>query len=99
MNFAQSLRITPNSVSTLTNGLVRLGMLERHAGTSDRRTVELTLTEQAAGHHSPAGAPTNKETVSRALTSMPIADQRRIQEALTSLRRFVDRLDALADDP
>ena len=95
---AQSLRIAPNSVSTLTNGLVRLGMLERQRGTTDRRTVELTLTERGRASLTRWHA-TNEEMVSRALASMPIADQRRIQHALTSLRRFVERLDAQADDP
>jgi DNA-binding MarR family transcriptional regulator len=95
---AHSLRIAPNSVSTLTNNLVRLGMLERHCGTIDRRTVELTLTERGRASLTRWHA-TNEDMISRALESIPIVDQRRIQHALDSLRQLVERLDAQADDP
>jgi DNA-binding MarR family transcriptional regulator len=95
---AQSLRIAPNSVSTLTNNLVRLGMLERRCGTIDRRTVELTLTERGRASLTRWHA-TNEDMISRALESIPIVDRRRIQHALNSLRQLVERLDAQADDP
>jgi DNA-binding MarR family transcriptional regulator len=95
---AQSLHIAPNSVSTLTNGLTRLGMVERRRGSNDRRTVELTLTERGRASLARWHA-TNEDIVSRALASISIADQRRIQRALTSLHHLVERLDPQADDP
>ena len=41
---ARALRLAPNSVTTLVNGLQRLGLVARAEGTNDRRTVRLTLT-------------------------------------------------------
>ncbi len=93
---ADSLHIAPNSVSTLTNDLVKLGMIERCRGTADRRTVELTLT--AAGVKSLAQwQATNEELISVALSAVSADDRVRIARALPSLHRLVERLDAPAD--
>ena len=94
---ADSLHIAPNSVSTLTNDLVELGMIERCRGTADRRTVELNLTSR--GRKSLAlWQATNEELISVALTSLTADDSRRIARALSSLRNFVEQLDAQADN-
>jgi DNA-binding MarR family transcriptional regulator len=95
---AVSLRIAPNSVSTLTNELVRLGMLERRRGTADRRTVELMLTPRGRDLLGQWHA-TNESLVSRALESIPADDQLWIQRALSSLQRLAEQVDAQADEP
>jgi len=95
---ASSLRVAPNSVSTLAHDLVRLGMLERRRGTTDRRTVELALTD--LGHAALARwQTTNEELIHGALTSLSADERRRIERALPALRRLVGQLDARADAP
>ncbi|MGH3786687.1 MAG: MarR family winged helix-turn-helix transcriptional regulator [Pseudonocardiaceae bacterium] len=46
---ARLLRLAPNSVSTLVNGLQTRNLITRSGSTSDRRTISLTLTD--AGDH------------------------------------------------
>lgn len=42
---ARLLRLAPNSVTTLVNGLRTRGLITRTGGSGDRRTVSLTLTD------------------------------------------------------
>ena len=47
-DLAGLLHLAANSVSTLANAMVSAGMLDRSPGTTDKRTVEFTLTPRGA---------------------------------------------------
>jgi len=95
---ARRLRLAPNSVTTLVNALLALGMLARSDGRGDRRTVTLHLT--------PAGAATlarwqaaNTLILHTALAALPTDLQQAVNVALPALEHLIDQIDALADQP
>lgn len=93
---ARLLRLAPNSVTTLVNGLQTRNLITRAGGGPDRRTVSLTLTgtgEQAVRHwHT-----TNAAILRTALTELHPAWQHLLTAALPALRELVQAIDTLAE--
>lgn len=94
---AQALRLAPNSVSTLVNGLASAGMLERTAGATDKRAVRYTLTAAGAAHVS-SWREVNGASLASAIEALPPADRDVLRQALPVLIRLVDLLDEQTDD-
>ncbi|WP_236787707.1 MarR family winged helix-turn-helix transcriptional regulator [Amycolatopsis sp. GM8] len=93
---ARLLRLAPNSVTTLVNGLRTRNLITRAGGGPDRRTVSLTLTvtgEQAVAHwHT-----TNAAILRSALTELHPAWQQLLTASLPALRELIHAIDALAE--
>ncbi len=95
---ARQLRLAPNSVTTLANGLQSRGLVTRTSGGGDRRTVALRLT--------PAGAravrqwqTTNAAILQAAVASLHPGWQHLLAAAVPALRELVSAIDELADQP
>lgn len=95
---ARLLRLAPNSVTTLANGLEARGLVTRTSGHPDRRTVALCLT--------PAGADavhrwqaTNATILQAAMSGLHPGWQHLLTAALPALRELVSAIDSLADEP
>jgi DNA-binding MarR family transcriptional regulator len=93
---ARLLRLAPNSVTTLVNGLHARQLITRAAGRSDRRTVSLNLT--------PAGAQavqqwqtTNRTILHDALGELHPAWQHVLSGALPALDELIRAIDATVD--
>ncbi len=93
---AQLLNLRKNSVTTLVNGLTRLGMISRGAADGDRRAVELTLTEDGrrAVH---AWQATNSEILHIALSTLTVQERRALARATPALDALTCAIDRLAD--
>lgn len=93
---ARLLRLAPNSVTTLVNGLRARDLIARADGNGDRRTVSLTLTEtgsQAVRRwHT-----TNTAILRAALGDLHPAWQHLLTASLPALRELVNAIDALAE--
>lgn len=93
---ARLLNLAPNSVTTLVNGLRAKDLVTRADGSTDRRTVVLTLTESGrqAVHnwHS-----TNATILHSALAELHPAWQHLLTASLPALRELVQAIDSLAD--
>lgn len=96
---AQLLRLAPNSVTTLVNGLVARGMVARGSGGGgDRRTVSLSLT--ADGERAVrTWQATNAAILRAALADLHPGWRQLIAAALPAFRELVAAIDALADRP
>lgn len=93
---ATSLRMAPNSVSTLAQGLEAIGMLRRSAGVHDRRTVELTLS--AAGIEAVREwQATNATMLGVALEGLSDQDRKALAAALPAIRHLIDLIDEAVD--
>lgn len=93
---ATSLRMAPNSVSTLAQGLETIGMLYRSAGVHDRRTVELTLS--AAGIEAVRQwQATNATMLGAALGGLADHDRTALAAALPAIRSLIDGIDEAVD--
>lgn len=93
---ARLLRLAPNSVTTLVNGLRARNLITRASGGPDRRTVSLTLTptgEQAVRQWHM----TNAAILRNALAEVHPAWQHLLTAALPALRELIDAIDSLAD--
>lgn len=89
---AQALRLAPNSVTTLVNGLLTRGLVTRADGIGDRRTVHLTLT--AAGEAAVHGwQATNAGILRDALRELPGASRQALADLLPVLRDLVEAID------
>jgi DNA-binding MarR family transcriptional regulator len=93
---ARQLRLAPNSVTTLVNGLSKQDMVTRSDGGRDRRTVSLTLT--------PSGAEavrtwhtTNADILGAALDDLHPGWQHLLTAALPALRELVLAIDTITD--
>ncbi len=89
---ARSLRLAPNSVTTLVNGLQARGLVTREEGTDDRRTVRLALT--AAGQEAVRGwQATNAGILRDALRDLPASSRQALADLLPVLRDLVEAID------
>lgn len=93
---ARSLRLAPNTVTTLVNGLARTGMVTRTDDPTDRRMVRLALT--SAGHDALASwAGTNELILHRAQENLTDEQRAALRAALPALTQLVAVIDAVAD--
>ena len=93
---ARTLRLAPNSVTTLVNGLRGRGLVTRAEGTADRRTVRLTLTaegEQAVRRWQA----TNAGILRDALAQLPGASREALTGLLPALLELVEAIDRATD--
>ena len=93
---AKLLRLAPNSVTTLVNGLTGRGLVTRTGGGGDRRTVALELTGAgaAAVRH---WQETNAAILRAALASLHPGWQHLLTAALPALTELITAIDNLAD--
>lgn len=93
---ARLLRLAPNSVTTLVNGLRSRRLVQRGADSSDRRAVSLTLTP--AGDQAVARwHKTNAGILRAALSALPADHQRLLVSAFPALHELIGAIDALAE--
>jgi len=85
---ARTLHLADNSVSTLVNQLVTVGLIERRPDPSDRRTARLTLTESARERMTQWRAG-RAQLVGTALARLSDDDARAIEDALPALHRLL----------
>ncbi|GLY66958.1 MarR family winged helix-turn-helix transcriptional regulator [Amycolatopsis taiwanensis] len=93
---ARALRLAPNSVTTLVNGLATRELVTRASGDNDRRTVRLTLTgsgERAVG----AWQATNAAILRGALADLHPGWRQLLTAALPALRELITAIDQLTD--
>ncbi|PZS40957.1 MAG: MarR family transcriptional regulator [Pseudonocardiales bacterium] len=88
----RALHLAANSVSTLVNQLVELGMLVRQTAPDDRRAAQLWLTELAT-HRLAAWRQARVELITGGVARLPVADRQALTEALPALRALVVALD------
>jgi DNA-binding MarR family transcriptional regulator len=93
---ARLLHLRPNSVTTLVNGLVTAGMINRVAVADDRRAVALGLTDEGvlAVH---AWQSTNSGVLRLAMASLTPAHRRALLRATPALDALTHAVDRLAD--
>ncbi|KAA9152772.1 MarR family transcriptional regulator [Amycolatopsis acidicola] len=94
---ARKLRLAPNSVTTLVNGLRKRELVTSAGGTEDRRTVRLELTGdgEAAVRR---WQTTNARILGEALGKLHPGWQHVLSAALPALHELVGAIDELADD-
>lgn len=93
---ARSLRLAPNTVTTLVNGLARGAMLTRTDDPSDRRMVRLDLTP--AGRTALADwASVNEQILHRAQANLAGGQRDALRAALPALTQLIAEIDAVAD--
>ena len=102
---ARTLRLAPSSVATLLSGLQSAGYVTRTpggpggpgaAGTGDRRTVSLDLSDQGATAVS-RWHRVNEEIIQAALAALPQRDRAALRDAAPALRDLTSSIDAQAD--
>ena len=96
-DLAGLLRLAPNSVSTLANALVGAGMLARSPGSSDKRTVEYTLTPGGL-HEVTQWRATNSALLQNAIEALSSRDLRLLSAALPVLDRLIAVIDAQSEE-
>jgi DNA-binding MarR family transcriptional regulator len=95
---ARRLRLAPNSVTTLVNGLHTKGLITRSAGTTDARTVVLALT--GAGQRAvDTWKATNAAIIHAALNALAPGHHETLAGALPALRELTQAIDELANMP
>ena len=93
---AQLLKLAPNTVTTMVNGLHAKDLVTRTNGSGDRRTVALELTEP--GRDAVQRWQTNNtEILEAAVTNLHPAWQHLLTAALPALRELVGSIDDLAE--
>ncbi|WP_216898034.1 MFS transporter [Nocardia alni] len=92
---ARLLRLAPNSVTTLANGLVTQGMITRAPG-EDRRAVTLTLTDAGAAAVRDWQS-TNTDILRTALDDLHPGWQHLLAAAMPALSELTRAIDTLAD--
>jgi DNA-binding MarR family transcriptional regulator len=89
---ARALRLAPNSVTTLVNGLQARGLVTRADGVGDRRTVHLALT--AAGEEAVRRwQATNAGILHDALRDLPAESRSALAELLPVLGDLVEAIE------
>ena len=94
-DLAGLLHLAANSVSTLANAMVSAGMLDRSPGTTDKRTVEFTLTPRGAQLVG-QWRTTNTALLLSAITALDPQDRHILNKALPVLERLVAAIDEQA---
>lgn len=93
---ARALRLAPNTVTTLVNGLVTRKLVTRASGDNDRRTIRLTLT--ASGEHAVGDwQATNAAILRDALADLHPGWRQLLAVALPALRELITAIDHLTD--
>lgn len=95
---AQTLRLAPNSVSTLANTLAAAGMLQRASDAADKRGVTYSLTPSGAAQVA-SWRHTNASSLAAALDALTARERRLITAAIPALTRLVVVLDEQTDHP
>jgi DNA-binding MarR family transcriptional regulator len=95
---AQTLRLAPNSVSTLVNTLAAAGMLQRGTNAADKRGVTYSLTPAGAAHVA-SWRHTNATSLAGALAALTARERQLITAAIPALNRLVVVLDEHTDYP
>jgi DNA-binding MarR family transcriptional regulator len=90
---ARALHLAANSVSTLVNQLIDMGMLVRDTAPGDRRAARLWLTDTATERLA-LWREARVELIADALGELAIADRQAIADALPALRTLLIVLDA-----
>jgi DNA-binding MarR family transcriptional regulator len=93
---ARVLRLAPNSVTTLVNGLQARQLVTRTSGSGDRRTVALALTETGA-HAVGQWQATNASILRAAVVGLHPGWQHLLTAALPALTELVSAIDNLTD--
>lgn len=89
-SLASKLAVTPPSVTTVVDGLVQRGLVERRHALSDRRRVSVTLTE--SGQHILAEA--DDQVGARLADILTEADPDALALALAGVERWREAMDA-----
>ncbi|MCL1871958.1 MAG: MarR family transcriptional regulator [Promicromonosporaceae bacterium] len=95
---ARLLRLAPNSVTTLVNGLHAQGLVARTPDDDDRRAVLLTLTPDGE-HAVERWQATNAAILRRALHDLHPAWQHLITAALPALGELIHAIDEPGEPP
>jgi DNA-binding MarR family transcriptional regulator len=93
---ARRLRLAPNSVTTLVNGVQSRGLITRSRSPEDARFVTLDLTPEGAKAVE-SWQVTNATIVQAALETLADDQQRSLLEALSALRELTLAIDAQAE--
>lgn len=88
----RALHLAANSVSTLVNQLIDIGMLERQTAPEDRRAARLWLTDRAK-QRLEAVRQVRVDLVANGVAGLSGDDRRALTEALPALRALVAALD------
>lgn len=89
----RALHLAANSVSTLVNQLIDLGMLVRETDPNDRRAAQLRLTHAATLRLS-ALRQARIDLITDGVAGLPIADREALTRAMPALRALLVTLDA-----
>lgn len=92
----RALHLAANSVSTLVNQLIDLGMLERQTAPDDRRAARLWLTDTAKQQLA-AFRQVRVDLVANGVAGLSDADRQALTEALPALRALLTALDMEED--
>jgi DNA-binding MarR family transcriptional regulator len=90
---ARTLRLAPNSVTTLVNGLQARGLVTKTHSTEDARAIALELTEAGRAAVTRWHA-LNTSIVESALATLDPRHQRALATALPALHELVQAIDA-----
>ena len=93
---ARLLRLAPNSVTTLVNGLQKQHMITRGEGESDRRAVVLSLTEDGDRAVREWHA-TNESILRAAIAELHPAWQHLLSASQPALRELVHAIDTVTE--
>lgn len=93
---AQLLKLAPNSVTTMVNGLRVKNLVTRTSGSADRRTVALELTDNGL-HAVRRWQAHNADILQTAMTNLHPAWQHLLIAALPALHELVGAIDDLTD--
>jgi DNA-binding MarR family transcriptional regulator len=89
----RALHLAANSVSTLVNQLIELGMLVRQTAPDDRRAARLWLTE-AATQRLVAWHQARVDLLESGVAGLAVADRQALARALPALRALMVALEA-----
>ncbi|MHB1613041.1 MAG: MarR family winged helix-turn-helix transcriptional regulator [Actinomycetes bacterium] len=88
---AQVLRLAPNSVTTLTHGLVATGLITRRGDAHDRRAIRLLLTPTGA-RALDSWRSVNEAALTTAMDALPDRERAAVIGALPALTRLVEQI-------
>jgi DNA-binding MarR family transcriptional regulator len=92
----RALHLAANSVSTLVNQLIDIGMLERQTAPDDRRAARLWLTE-AAKQQLEAFRQVRVDLLANGVAGLSHADRQALTDALPALRALLAAIDVQED--
>ncbi|MBV9060666.1 MAG: winged helix-turn-helix transcriptional regulator [Pseudonocardiales bacterium] len=92
----RALHLAANSVSTLVNQLIDIGMLERQTAPDDRRAARLWLTDTAK-QQLEAFRQVRVDLVAEGVAGLPDTDRQALTKAVPALRALLAALDVEED--